>query len=656
MGTFFSWKSRDGRPLALYAALLALAGGSIAAAFYAQSLITPNLATLARSALIYVAAAAVFAVVFRLPPLAKVEQPPKSEHVIARGVVVLIAIGLFAVSWRQASATPTGFLALFLWLASLVLFVAGVANWPRSVSLQGLKEKALPKSTWVALVPPALVLAAALAIRLYRLGDLPSFFIDEAIGGFYTLKSSMEGSLPLFTPVWEGVSNVGFGLQGFIYSWFGQSVAALRLPYALLGAVEVFFVYLLGKEIGGKKAGLVAAFLLAVLEVHVHFSRTTMFMSSSISWTGTAAFLVRGVRRGSWFDWALAGVIGGLGLNAGFPPRLLPALIALVLFGLLVLRPQPWRWLLPGVLFVAAGYVIGTGPYLAYLLAHSDQMAGRAGESWLPAALASITDPSSVKTPVNIGDLLWKNLQREALGINLFGDAHTWYREGRPMFGPLISPLLFLGVAALTLRLRDWRCLLWGIWLWSAFLLLGVGSNMTPVFHRPVPFLAMASLAIGVALAGLGFGAERLFRQRPIRWVYWLGVAVFVGFFAWQQLSDYFLNYAPRDNWPTDDLVARYLHDLGPGNDVVMLGDFDHGTQSRLVQFGIALGKKNTAVDWKDAKTPISAPQAGRSVVFVAHPSRLKDLATVKGLYPGGTEAELTALGKAWWVVYRYGP
>ncbi|MBI2498379.1 MAG: DegT/DnrJ/EryC1/StrS family aminotransferase [Opitutae bacterium] len=53
----------------------------------------------------------------------------------------------------------------------------------------------------------------------------------------------------------EGVSNVAFALQGFAYSWFGQSLAALRLPYALLGALEVFFVYLLGKEVGGKKAG-----------------------------------------------------------------------------------------------------------------------------------------------------------------------------------------------------------------------------------------------------------------------------------------------------------------------------------------------------------------------------------------------------------------
>ncbi|MDO8672175.1 MAG: glycosyltransferase family 39 protein [Dehalococcoidia bacterium] len=635
--------------------LLLVAGGCIAAAFYAQSLFVFDLAALVRPGQIYLVAAVIFAFVFRLPPAGELAQPGRGGRRAIRGVVVLAAFVLLGVSWWHASAFPTSVLALFIWLASMILFVVGAANWPRRFSMAALWDGARQKATLAAIILPTLVVALALGVRLYRLGELPDFFIDESISGYYTLKSSLEGSLPLFTPVWEGASNVPFGLQGFVYSWFGQSLAALRLPYAFLGALEVFFVYLLGKEIGGKKAGLVAATLLALLEVHVHFSRTTMFASTSIAWTGAAVFLARGVRRGSWFEWALAGVIVGLGLNAGFPARLLPAMVILFVLGLFILHPRSIRWLLTGILFLVAGYVIGAGPFLANFVSHPDQYMPRSAESWLPLAIASFTNSASLAQPVNVGDLLWTGLYRETLGINLFGDAHTWYREGRPMLGALISPLFFLGLAALTLRLRDWRCLVWGIWLWASFLLLGVTSNVTPVFHRPVPFMAMACLAIGVSVSGVGSMVGDLFRQRPVRWAFWLAVGGVIGSFAVLQLSDYFLNYAPRDNWPTDDLLVRYLHDLGPANDVVMVADHDHEAERRLIQFGIELGKKNVAVDWKGSKIPANSTGSAHSLVFIVHPSRLQDLAAIKALYPGGTELELKALGKTWWTVYRYG-
>jgi len=116
------------------------------------------------------------------------------------------------------------------------------------------------------------------------------------------------------------------------------------------------------------------------------------------------------------------------------------------------------------------------------------------------------------------------------------------------------------------------------------------------------------------------------------------------------------VNFSPRDNWPLDDVLVRYLHDLGPKSDVVMVADPDRSSKSRLVQFGTFLGRKNAVTDWQGGKLPPSSGPNARPVVFVIHPGRLQELQAIKGLYPGGTEEEQKASGKTFWVIYRYEP
>ncbi|MCL5090904.1 MAG: glycosyltransferase family 39 protein [Patescibacteria group bacterium] len=55
---------------------------------------------------------------------------------------------------------------------------------------------------------------------------------------------------------------------------FGLNEWGVRLPVAILGILNVFLVYLLGKEVSGKREiGLWAAFVLAIMPWHLHYSR-----------------------------------------------------------------------------------------------------------------------------------------------------------------------------------------------------------------------------------------------------------------------------------------------------------------------------------------------------------------------------------------------
>jgi uncharacterized membrane protein len=54
---------------------------------------------------------------------------------------------------------------------------------------------------------------------------------------------------------------------------FGDSGAALRLPAALFGVASLGAVYALGREVVGRREGLLAALALAFSYQHVWFSQ-----------------------------------------------------------------------------------------------------------------------------------------------------------------------------------------------------------------------------------------------------------------------------------------------------------------------------------------------------------------------------------------------
>ncbi|HUP01825.1 MAG TPA: glycosyltransferase family 39 protein [Gemmatimonadota bacterium] len=139
---------------------------------------------------------------------------------------------------------------------------------PPPVVLDEPAEKASRFPRWLPLV---LVLALATVLRFYRLGA-ENFWIDEifslaqaenplsAIAGFWSLDERMT-SRPL------GLTLLYWALQ------LGESEFIARLPYAILSVLEVGALYLLSRDLVGRKVALRAALFLAVLPLHVWYAQ-----------------------------------------------------------------------------------------------------------------------------------------------------------------------------------------------------------------------------------------------------------------------------------------------------------------------------------------------------------------------------------------------
>ena len=142
-----------------------------------------------------------------------------------------------------------------------------------------------------------------------------------------------------------------------MYRVFGPSLeVTLLVPWAL-GALTVVPTYLLGRELAGRTAGLVAAMLLATAGAHVVVTSHVVLSHSltPLCSTFTLWLLARAVMRQSGRSLALAGL--GAGISLQTHPTVLPLLAGSAVAVLLV-RPA-WlrtRWPYLALVLVVVGY------------------------------------------------------------------------------------------------------------------------------------------------------------------------------------------------------------------------------------------------------------------------------------------------------------
>ncbi len=206
----------------------------------------------------------------------------------------------------------------------------------------------------------AFLLAAA--FRLPRLSDIPAGLIpDEALAAYDAWSISKTGRdsfgewLPLFPRSSERWGSLYMYLAVPSVGLLGLTPLAARLPSALAGLATVLLLYRLVREEHGRRAGALAAALLAVSPWHVLLSRTGYDWNLMPALATLTLLLARRCLCG-----ACSSLWPGLAAAAAFysyaPLRLL---VPLLLAGLLALHwrevRRRGRALLPGAALVLAG-------------------------------------------------------------------------------------------------------------------------------------------------------------------------------------------------------------------------------------------------------------------------------------------------------------
>jgi len=123
------------------------------------------------------------------------------------------------------------------------------------------------------------VVALGAALRLWNLGVWPGFSGDEGRDVFYSWQIAETGTFgihpvrPYFGP-WQ------LWLTAPFLKLLGVSAGAARLPMALLGVAAIPLGAAVGRRLGGPRAALAAAALVAVCPITVLFSRVALSVAA----------------------------------------------------------------------------------------------------------------------------------------------------------------------------------------------------------------------------------------------------------------------------------------------------------------------------------------------------------------------------------------
>jgi 4-amino-4-deoxy-L-arabinose transferase-like glycosyltransferase len=341
--------------------------------------------------------------------------------------------------------------------------------------------------TWLLL---GLVLATAVFLRFYQLGEWPpGLYQDEAYNGLDAL-TVLEGARPLFFATNNGREPAYIYLTAVNIALFGNSVFALRLTAAIVGSLTVIPVYLLAQSWFGTRVGLLSAWLWAVTLWPLHLSRLGLRailllpLLALLFWLGTLAW-----RQNSKWLWLAAGAIYGLAFYTYLAVRFTPVLLVAV--ALFLLWRGEGRKLWAGLGWFVGGTAVVLSPWLLLWFQQPDLLLGRSGQ-------VSILSPD-----INGGNLigtLFGNIAR-ALGM-FIGQGDDILRHNpaqRPVFDWLMALPFLLGLFLLLRRWREYPASITLLWV---LVMLGptILAEDTPHFLRAVGVLPAVLLIPAVGL------------------------------------------------------------------------------------------------------------------------------------------------------------
>jgi len=541
---------------------------------------------------------------------------------------------------------------LALWLLSLACFVWALwlpqkrelSLWQRlSAAFTGQQVSISP---WT-----MLLLAVSLLIlffRVYQIQQTPPEMVSDHAEKLLDVWDVVNGQTSIFFPRNTGREALQMYLTAAIVLLFnsGYSFLSLKIGAVLAGLLTLPYIYLLGKEVGSRRIGLLALVFAGIAywpnvisRVGLRFPLYPLFVAPALY------YLLRGLRTSNRNDFILAGLALGIGLHGYTPIRILPFVI-LAAVGLYLLHRQPAenrRQAILGLFVLGIISLVVFLPLLRFALENPDLFGYR-----------SFTRLGSVERPLPgpAGEIFISNLWR-AVSMFAWNDGEIWVNSipGRPALDVVSAAFFYLGTALLLaryLRQRHWVDL---------FLLLSVPLLMMPsilslAFPAENPALNRMGGAIVPVFLIVGIAMDGLLSAISNRLGGWLGSAAAWGVMllllfgsARQNFDLVFRQYRQlfeQSSWNTLEMggVVRDFADSVGSPDTAWVLAFPHWVDTRLVGMNAGYPLRDYAIWPENLANTLSEP---RAKLFLVKPEDSAGLDALRQLYPQGALTTYTS-------------
>jgi hypothetical protein len=498
------------------------------------------------------------------------------------------------------------------------------------------------------------ILVVAIALRVWRLGDVPPGLTHDEASNGHDAAAVLRGFRPIYFTVGYGHEPLYPYSVALLMALLGPTTIALRLTTVTWGLIVLLLSYAFTRYVFGSLAAVLTIAWMALSFWCVMTSRvglraitsTAIFAASVYSfWRGFPRLdaSLPDASGHKWFWWSLSGVFLGVSIYTYMASRAMPAVYLLFLAYLYVLKlikqdegqgenlsraesrsgkhtvvfaaapdarwasvfREHWRGIL--VLLLIAAIV--AAPLLGYLITHPD-------------AEQRIDQLSAPLKQALHGDFrgLWSRLIRSLPMFTFRGDPLWLYNiPGRPLLDVAGGAFFYAGLIVAVLRWRDPRYAFLMLWL-----LVGVGpalvtgpdaTMLRSIVAQPAVFIT-ASLGLATVTHFLYRYLGRRGRAVTVGAVVILllitGVRTAQAYFnVWAQHRDVRVAYHHA-------LVeqAHYL-DTQPGDGIVSLSSIYPGRFHDPYTMEVSLERENISLRWFDGRFALVFPSAGAGRMII---------------------------------------
>jgi hypothetical protein len=456
-------------------------------------------------------------------------------------LTILLSITAFIMMGGNRFTLPN----VTLWLAALGCFIWAFRQtgpgrtplWRRVFDLSRRDSWMITVTRWTLLL--LLIIGLVVFFRVYNLNGVPSEPFSDHAEKILDVYDVTQGQTSIFFPRNTGREAFQMYLTVLV-SWLfgtGLSFISLKIGTVICGLATLPYVYLLGREFGGKRVAFLALLFAGIAYWPNVISRAGLrFPLYPLFVAPTLFYLIRGLRTRSRNDFIYSGIALGIGLHGYSPIRILPFVVVIAV-GLYLIHAQSKGarkkavfWL---VILAVASLIIFL-PLLRYWLEFPDAFNYRAF-----SRLGSVESP----LPGPAWQVFLSNLWN---GLKMFNwdDGEIWVHSvtHRPALDVVSGALFLAGVLLLLIRYiksRNWV----DLFLLLSVPLLQMPSILSLAFPGENPALNRAGGAfvpvfviVALAMDGLWSGIRSKLTGR--------GGAVLVGslsllLVAWSSFQNY---------------------------------------------------------------------------------------------------------------------
>ncbi len=591
-----------------------------------------------------------FADGWRLPALLPGHDRRDPETI--RLLPLIFSIVLAFTAYASFDDNLFNYVNVALWLIAIVFFVYSFRLPYRRVRQKRGADERRRDITWSMLLLG--VAALVIFFRVYQIDIVPPEPFSDHAEKILDVYDISQGQTRIFFPRNTGREAIQM-YWTLLVSWVfgtGLSFLSLKIGSMLLGLLTLPYMYLLGKEIGGKRVALFALLLAGIGYWPNVISRAGLrFPLYPLFVAPTLYYLIRGLRTRNRNDFIASGLFLGLGLHGYSPIRIVP-IVVVIAIGLYLVHTQSKGvrrgailWLV--ILGLAALMVFI--PLLRYTVDNPGAFSYRA-----LSRLGSLEQP----LPAPALQIFFSNLWN---GMRMFNwdNGEIWVHSvtHRPALDVVTAALFLIGLVLLLvryIRARHWL----DLFLLLSIPLLAMPSILSlafpgenPALNRAsgayVPAFVIAAMALdGLVSAALNTGPAGLGRGKMRAGFAWGLVAVLL---TWSGVQNYDLVFRQYYDsfrvgaWNSSEMgaVIKEFDETYGQTDTAWIVPHPHWVDTRLPGVWAGIPNRDFAI-WRDS-LPETVQLPGSKLFLVRANQDLPEandqatLDVLRELYPQGT-------------------